>query len=160
MEFSQKIVGIKNKQKSQKKVITTNFKKIKDAHNRLNKSYSIVDSLKKVSNQVESALVLCSKKTCEDHHTKVYEKTLSLYKKTLEELQQIKDSIIYLQSQLNKQEDSLQHLTSGLLTSQHKLLTRNVKEICKNISIYKQDPISKEDDSPFNTQGDYIISDS
>jgi uncharacterized coiled-coil DUF342 family protein len=52
MEFSQKIVGIKNKQKSQKKVITTNFKKIKDAHNRLNKSYSIVDSLKKLSNQV------------------------------------------------------------------------------------------------------------
>lgn len=164
MEFAQKINSIKKRQTQRKTKLTTSFKKLKDAHDRSNKSREEIDALTKIGNDITAAAENCQKKTCIYHHTKLYERLLKISNETLVQLQDIKKEILQLNKAIHDDREYIEKIEHGLLQSQFKIQKTFIKNgsdaiECKPIYIYKQDSISRDDDSPFTIQKDTIFDD-
>ena len=162
MELVKELGIVKKKHREGKKKLTREFKRIKDAHDRLNKSREDIDALTKISRDISNSLEKCEKKTCEYHHTKLYEHILTNIESILVQLQDTKKELLHLNNNINDQSDQVKKIEIGLVSSQFKMSKLFVKAGIETPDrdkkfIYKQDSISTEDDSPFAIQNDYIF---
>jgi hypothetical protein len=165
MEIANEMSTIKKRHRGQKKVLTREFKKIKDAHTRVIKLRDELDSLTKLENQIIDSISQCDKKTCKDHHSKIYSRCLTILKKMTEEIKTTREEIVSMALKLNEDQEMVQKIQGGLLETQFNMMreitkTRSSSTDTNGIHTYKNYSISSQDDSFWEIHNDRSITES